>query len=54
MPIGEVNEPGEKLLICKGGCGGGPDNGFIGQRGQHLPLILDLKLLADVGFVGYN
>ncbi|GIY66346.1 GTP-binding protein 10 [Caerostris extrusa] len=51
--IGELNRVGEKLLISKGGCGGGPQNGFIGQKGQSLPLTLDLKLLADVGFVGY-
>ncbi|KAF8783193.1 GTP-binding protein 10-like [Argiope bruennichi] len=51
--IGELNRVGEKLLLARGGCGGGPQNGFIGQKGQHVPLTLDLKLLADVGFVGY-
>lgn len=53
ITIGEVNHPGEKLLLCKGGCGGGPDNGYIGEKGQQLPLVLDLKLLADIGFVGF-
>ncbi|GFT93135.1 GTP-binding protein 10, partial [Trichonephila clavipes] len=51
--IGELNQIGDKLLLVRGGCGGGPQNGFIGQKGQSVPLTLDLKLLADVGFVGY-
>ncbi|GFT86230.1 GTP-binding protein 10 [Nephila pilipes] len=51
--IGELNLVGDKLLLARGGSGGGPQNGFIGQRGQAVPLTLDLKLLADVGFVGY-
>ncbi|GFR08311.1 GTP-binding protein 10 [Trichonephila clavata] len=51
--IGELNQIGDKLLLARGGCGGGPQNGFIGQKGQGVPLTLDLKLLADVGFVGY-
>lgn len=50
---GEVNHDGEKILICKGGRGGGPDNGYIGEKGQQLPMILDLKLIADVGFIGW-
>ncbi|PRD23810.1 UNVERIFIED_CONTAM: gtpbp10 [Trichonephila clavipes] len=50
--IGELNQIGDKLLLVRGGCGGGPQNGFIGQKGQSVPLTLDLKLLADVGFVG--
>lgn len=50
--LGEVDQPGDKLLVCKGGRGGGPENEFIGEKGQKLPLTLDLKLLADVGFVG--
>ncbi|XP_042897524.1 GTP-binding protein 10 [Parasteatoda tepidariorum] len=51
--IGDINKIGDKVLLAKGGCGGGPQNGFLGQKGQAMPLTLDLKLLADVGFVGY-
>lgn len=53
ITIGEINREGERVLLCRGGCGGSPENGFIGQKGQNLPLVLDLKLLADVGFVGF-
>lgn len=52
VTLGELNRPGEKLLLARGGSGGGPQNGFIGQKGQVVTLTLDLKLLADVGFVG--
>ncbi|XP_054716112.1 GTP-binding protein 10-like [Uloborus diversus] len=51
--VGEVNAHGERLLLAKGGSGGGPQNGYLGQKGQVFPLTLDLKLIADVGFVGF-
>jgi len=53
IQIGEVNKEGDKVLLCRGVAGGSPENGFIGQKGQNMPLVLDLKLLADVGFVGF-
>lgn len=53
IPAGEVNFHGEKLLIVKGGIGGGPWNNFCGQKGVSLHVRLDLKLIADIGLVGY-
>jgi GTPase involved in cell partitioning and DNA repair len=51
--IGEVNEVGDKLLVAAGGAGGGPDNDFIGQEGELVSIQLDLKLIADIGLVGF-
>ncbi|XP_044266666.1 GTP-binding protein 10 homolog [Tribolium madens] len=51
--IGEVNEKGEELLLAKGGTGGNPKNGYLGTKGQAYPVIFDLKLIADVGLVGF-
>ncbi|XP_035216048.1 GTP-binding protein 10-like [Stegodyphus dumicola] len=51
--LGGVDKVGDRLLLAKGGCGGGPQNDYLGQKGQSVPLVLDLKLLADVGFVGF-
>lgn len=39
--------------MARGGPGGTKDNNFIGYEGQKRPIILDLKLIADVGFVGF-
>ncbi|ENN74408.1 GTP-binding protein 10 homolog [Dendroctonus ponderosae] len=51
--LGELNEDGEKLVIAKGGTGGHAKNGFLGTRGQAYPVKMDLKLIADVGLVGF-
>ena len=51
---GEVNTPGEQILITKGGDGGGKWNGYVGHKGQAQSVRLDLKLIADIGLVGYE
>ncbi|CAG7830120.1 unnamed protein product, partial [Allacma fusca] len=51
--VGEINEPGDKVIAAKGGEGGSPYNGYSGQLGQAHSVTLDLKLIADVGFVGF-
>jgi len=51
--IGELNKEGERLIVAKGGMGGNPKNGFLGTRGQAYPVRLDLKLIADIGLVGF-
>lgn len=50
---GELNEEGHQLLVARGGAGGCVDNGFCGTRGQSHVIKIDLKLIADVGFVGF-
>ncbi len=62
--LGEVLEPGETLLVARGGRGGRGNAFFVssthqaprewqpGEEGEQRSLILELKLIADVGLVG--
>lgn len=62
--IGEVLEPGERVLIARGGNGGfgnarfksstnqAPRQANPGQPGEELTIWLRLKLIADVGVIG--
>jgi GTPase len=62
--IGDLTEPGQRLLVAKGGRGGKGNARFAtstnqapriaekGGRGDQLDLILDLKLISDVGIIG--
>lgn len=51
--IGELNTEGETCLVAGGGCGGSAGNQFIGKKGQAKTIKLDLKLIADIGLVGF-
>ena len=63
--IFEMMEPGEERILCKGGRGGLGNNNFKtstnqtpryaqpGEDGEEGWFILELKLLADVGLVGF-
>ncbi|XP_043282877.1 GTP-binding protein 10 homolog [Venturia canescens] len=51
--LGDLNSTGAKLKIAAGGIGGCPETGFSGQKGQAHCIQLDLKLIADVGLVGF-
>ena len=63
--IGDLNEDGKILLVAKGGRGGRGNTCFKsptnrvpriaenGEPGERKRLILELKLLADVGLVGF-
>lgn len=51
--LGQINEHGEKVVVASGGQGGCPANGYNGSRGQSQTVTLDLKLIADIGFVGF-
>ena len=52
ISLGELNEPGEKLLVARGGAGGNKLNKWVGQKGEAQSVRLDLKLIADIGLVG--
>jgi GTPase len=63
--IGEVLKPGDRLLLAKGGRGGrgnrsylsnsnrAPQNAQPGGAGEEHWLRLDLRLIADVGLLGF-
>ena len=41
------------MLVARGGDGGMLSNRYIGQKGDVLTITLDLKVISDIGFVGY-
>ena len=49
----DLDNEDEKVLVASGGEGGNGRNSFIGKKGEVKRIILDLKLLADVGLVGF-
>ena len=63
--VGDLNEDGKLLLVAKGGRGGRGNTCFKsptnrapkvaenGEPGERKRLILELKLLADVGLIGF-
>ena len=63
--ICDLEKEGEEFIVCKGGKGGRGNNHFksatnqtprradTGMPGEERHLILELKLVADVGLVGY-
>jgi GTP-binding protein len=65
IPIGDLVEPGQRVLLAQGGIGGRGNARFVsstnraprrfepGLEGETKQLQLHLKLLADVGLVGF-
>ena len=63
--IGDVTAPGQRLLVARGGKGGlgnvhfksstnrAPRQTVPGERGESRSLNLELKVLADVGLLGF-
>ncbi|XP_044280837.1 GTP-binding protein 10 isoform X1 [Varanus komodoensis] len=51
--LGELNKAGERLLVARGGIGGCLATNFLPSKGQNQMIHLDLKLIADVGLVGF-
>ncbi len=63
--IADLAEPGDQVVIAKGGRGGygnahfvsstrqRPDFAELGEPGQELVVQMELKLVADVGIIGF-
>lgn len=51
--LGDINKAGDKVLVARGGDGGMLSNRFVGQKGDALSVTLDLKVISDIGFVGF-
>lgn len=51
--LGDLNQPKDTVLVARGGAGGCPQNQYSGQKGQTHSITLDLKLIADIGLVGF-
>ena len=63
--VADISEKGQKELVLKGGRGGKGNSHFAtstrqaprfaqdGEKGKEKELILELKLLADVGLIGF-
>lgn len=51
--LGELNKPDEQLVLAYGGDGGSNINKYTQQEGHTFMAILDLKLIADVGLIGF-
>ena len=63
--LADLSQEGQKVLVAKGGRGGlgnvhfatsrnqAPKTATRGETGEEQHLVLDLKLIADVGIIGY-
>lgn len=51
--VGELNKDGDKCIAAGGGSGGCSGTNFLGHKGHQRVVTLDLKLIADVGLVGF-
>ena len=49
----DLNTYGQEYKAAVGGAGGSEISNFIGLPGQKRHIRLDLKLLADIGLVGF-
>lgn len=63
--VAEITEHGQEIVVCQGGFGGRGNERFkssinttpleaeFGSEGEKRAVVLELKLLADVGLVGF-
>lgn len=51
--LGSIDQEGDTVIVARGGPGGSKENNFFGHFGQVHHVRLDLKLIADIGLVGF-
>ncbi|XP_042346291.1 GTP-binding protein 10 [Plectropomus leopardus] len=51
--LGDLNTEGDRVIVAKGGAGGSFHSIFEPKKGQTRHIRLDLKLIADLGLVGF-
>lgn len=51
--LGSIDQEGDTVIVARGGPGGAKENNFFGHFGQVHHIRLDLKLIADIGLVGF-
>lgn len=51
--LADLNEDEASCIVAGGGTGGCTGNNFLGRPGESRTVHLDLKLIADVGLVGF-
>ena len=51
--VGDLVSHGDSVVVARGGPGGCNNTNYCGLKGQARSVKLDLKLIADVGFVGF-
>ncbi|XP_061676642.1 GTP-binding protein 10 [Syngnathoides biaculeatus] len=51
--LGELNAEGDRVRVARGGHGGSFSSSFLPSKGQSRQVRLDLKLIADLGLVGF-
>lgn len=51
--LGSIDTEEQTVILARGGPGGIPENQYLGHYGQVQHIRLDLKLIADIGLVGF-
>ncbi|XP_078572989.1 GTP-binding protein 10-like [Branchiostoma floridae x Branchiostoma japonicum] len=51
--IATLNQPGDQATVAKGGAGGAHWSDFHPKKGQIRSVTLELKLISDIGLVGF-
>ncbi|XP_019630473.1 PREDICTED: GTP-binding protein 10-like [Branchiostoma belcheri] len=51
--IANLNQPGDQAVVAKGGQGGAHWSDFLPKKGQIRSVTMELKLISDVGLVGF-
>ncbi|XP_026867327.2 GTP-binding protein 10 [Electrophorus electricus] len=51
--LGQLDYEGDKVLVARGGHGGSLNSRFLPRKGQLRQIRLDLRLIADMGLVGF-